>query len=260
MTLEEELREFPLTGRFLFGRLRQTLTLDERRIIENLPEEVAHYGSSSRIVEAGTSCNRSTLLIEGFIIRGLEKRSGEGEKRSALSLHVPGDFVDLHCFALKRLDHNVDTVGPAKIAYVPHEKLREVLKEKPHLARLLWSSTLLDAAMHRQWIMKLEQLTTPRRIAHIFAEMWRRLEMVGLARRDGFETPLTQADLADMSGSTAVHANRALRELREKGLAEFRRGQVVSNDRQALEAYADFAADYLYGEGQLALEPEIFAV
>jgi len=63
-----------------------------------------------------------------------------------------------------------------------------------------------------------------------------------------------------MSGSTAVHANRALRELRERGLAEFRRGSVVSEDRQALEAYADFAADYLYGEGQLALAPENFAV
>ena len=260
MTLEEELREFPVTGRFLFGRLRQTLTHEERKALEALPEEIATYETSSRIVKAGSACNRSTLLIEGFIIRGLERRNGEGEKRSALSLHVPGDFVDLHCFALKRLDHNVDTVGPAKIAYIPHEKLRDVLKEKPHLARLLWSSTLLDAAMHRQWIMKLEQLTTPRRIAHIFAEMWRRLDMVGLARRDGFETPLTQADLADMSGSTAVHANRALRELRERGLAEFRRGSVVSNDRQALEAYADFAADYLYGEGQLALAPENFAV
>ena len=260
MTLEEELREFPVTGRFLFGRLRHTLTHEERAAIEALPEQTQTYEGSSRIVEAGSVCNRSSLLVEGFIIRGLEQRNGEGEKRSALSMHVPGDFVDLHCFALKRLDHNVDTVGPAKIAYIPHEKLREVLKEKPHLARLLWSSTLLDAAMHRQWIMKLEQLTTPRRIAHIFAEMWRRLEMVGLARRDGFDTPLTQADLADMSGSTAVHANRALRELRERGLAEFRRGSVVSDDRQALETYADFAADYLYGEGQLALQPENFAV
>ena len=256
MTLEQELAEFPLTGRFLYGRLRDSLSHEDRRLLENLPEEIANYQKDTRVVQAGSVCGRSTLLVEGFIIRGLD---GSGN-RSALSVHVPGDFVDLHCFALKRLDHNVDTVGPAKIAYVPHEKLREVLRDKPHLARLLWSSTLLDAAMHRQWIMKLEQLTTPRRIAHIFAELWRRLDMVGLARRDGFETPLTQADLADMSGSTAVHANRALRELRERGLAEFRRGSVVSGDRQALENYADFAADYLYGEGQLALEPEIFAV
>lgn len=260
MTLEEELREFPLTGRFLFGRLRETLTHEERVALESLPEEIATYETSSRIVQAGSVCGRSTLLLEGFIIRGLERLNGEGEKRSALSLHVPGDFVDLHCFALKRLDHNVDTVGPARIAYVPHEKLQEVLRDMPHLARLLWSSTLLDAAMHRQWIMKLEQLTTPRRIAHIFAELWRRLEMVGLAHGDGFDTPLTQADLADMSGSTAVHANRALRELREKGIAEFRRGRVFSQDRAALEEYADFTADYLYGSGQLALERENFAI
>ena len=169
-------------------------------------------------------------------------------------------FVDLHCFALKRLDHNVDTIGPAKLAYISHEKLYETLRDMPHLARFLWSSTLLDAAMHRQWIMKLEQLTTPRRIAHIFSELWRRLEMVGLAESDGFQSPLTQADLADMSGSTAVHANRALRELREKGLAEFRRGRVTANDRPALEAYADFGADYLYGEGQLAPVREQFAI
>ncbi len=260
MTLDEELRAFPVTGRFLFGRLRQTLSREEREALEALPDEIVTFENSTRIVRAGTVSNRSTLLVEGFIVRGLDEADGTGEGRSALSVHVPGDFVDLHCFALKRLDHNVDTIGPARLAFVSHETLQGVLREKPHLARLLWSSTLLDAAMHRQWIMKLEQLTAPRRIAHIFAEMWRRLDMVGLAQRDGFDTPLTQADLADMTGATAVHANRALRELREKGLAEFRRGRVTSHDRAALEKYADFAADYLYGEGQLALAGEEFAL
>ena len=259
MILEEELRDFPLTGRFLFGRLRETLDREERAMIESLPSEIATYESSSRIVEAGSACGRSTMLVEGFIVRGLEGGNGNGQQRSALSVHVPGDFVDLHCFALQRLDHNVDTIGPAKLAYVPHERLQRVLREAPHLARLLWSSTLLDAAMHRQWIMKLEQLTTPRRIAHIFAELWRRLEMIGLARADGFDTPLTQADLADMSGSTAVHTNRALRELRERGVVEFKRGRVTSADRTALEDYADFAADYLYGKGQLAIDKEVLA-
>ena len=260
MTLEDELRDFPLTGRFLFGRLRETLTREEREKLESLPEEVANYESSSRIVDAGTACGRSTLLVEGFIIRGLERTNGSGTRRSALSVHVAGDFVDLHCFALKRLDHNVDTIGPAKLAYVPHEKLRALLRDEPHLARVLWSSTLLDASMHRQWIMKLEQLTTPRRIAHIFSELWWRLDAIGLAEDDGFQTPLMQTDLADMSGATAVHTNRALRVLREKGLAEFVRGRVTAPNRGALEAYADFAPDYLYGKGDLALERELFAI
>jgi|TARA_R100000049_G_scaffold5315_1_gene15323 CRP-like cAMP-binding protein len=257
MTLEQELAEFPLTGRFLYGRLRDSLSHEDRRLLENLPEEIANYQSDTRVVEVGSACSRSTLLVEGFIIRGLD---GSGGGRSALSVHVPGDFVDLHCFALKRLDHNVDTIGPVKLAYVPHEKLREVLRDRPHLGRLLWSSTLLDAAMHRQWIMKLEQLTTPRRIAHIFAELWRRLEMVGLADEDGFQTPLTQVDLAEMCGATPVHANRALRELRERELATFRKGKVNSPDRAGLEQYADFAPDYLYGEGELAVRSDLFAL
>ena len=52
--------------------------------------------------------------------------------------------------------------------------------QRPHLARLFWFATLLDAAMHREWIMKLEQSTVPKRIAHVFAEIWRRFDMVGL--------------------------------------------------------------------------------
>ena len=89
MTLEEELRAFPLTGRFLFGRLRETLSREERELLESLPTQIATFENSTRIVEAGAVSERSTLLVEGFIIRGLQKTSGGGGKRSALSVHVP---------------------------------------------------------------------------------------------------------------------------------------------------------------------------
>ena len=256
MTLEEELREFPLTGRFLFGRLRHTLTLDERKALENLPEEVAHYESSSRIVEAGTSCNRSTLLIEGFIIRGLEKRNGEGEKRSALSLHVPGDFVDLHCFALKRLDHNIDAAGRVTVGSVSHEALRRVMRDRPGVARAMWFATLLDAAIHRKWIQTLEQLDAPRRIAHLYAELHTRLELIGRDFSRALRTPFTQFDMADMCGVSAIHANRAVGKLRELGIAEIRRGDLYTNDWDALKRYAQFNPDYLYGDGPLKVKED----
>ena len=165
---------------------------------------------------------------------------------------MPGDFVDLHCFALKRLDHNIDCVGPAKIALVPHERLTAAMADDPHLGRLLWFSTLLDAAVHRQWIMKLEQLTVPRRIAYIFAEIWRRLEMVGLGDETGFDTPLTQNNIAEMCGATAIHTNRAIGKLRAEGIADFRRGRVEIASRETLESFADFEPDYLYGDGDLS--------
>ncbi|GMM93384.1 Crp/Fnr family transcriptional regulator [Qipengyuania sp. MTN3-11] len=249
MDLAKEIARFPNTGRFLAGRLRHDMSEAEKEELERLVEQTSTAGDGDRIVERGEQCDRSTLLIEGFVVRTIENDG----RRYAVSFHVPGDFVDLHCFALKRLDHNLDCIGPARFGHVSHAAILDIMQRRPHLARLLWFQTLLDAAMHREWIMKLEQLTAPRRIAHVFAEIWRRLEMVGLGYADGFDTPLRQTDIAQMCGTTAIHANRALAELRSKGIADFQRGEVRIRDRDKLEDYADFSADYLYGDGALAL-------
>jgi CRP-like cAMP-binding protein len=252
MTLSEELARYPNTGRFLAGRLRHDMSEAEKAELEAMVARTEEHRNGERIIERGDTCNHSTMLIEGFMLRTLEANGN----RYGVSFHVPGDFVDLHCFALKRLDHNIECVGNAKVGLVPHDRITDTMREKPHLARLFWFSTLLDAAMHREWIMKLEQLTAPRRIAHIFAEIWRRLEMVGMGYPDGFETPLRQADLAVMCGATPIHTNRALSDLRERGLADFQRGAVRIPDRKALEEYADFVPDYLYGDGELSLRTD----
>lgn len=242
MTDQEELEKYPKTGRFLAGRARSELSEAERTRMEALIAETETLPHGHRVIALGQKPDHSTMLIEGFMLRTLEADN----RRYGVSFHVPGDFVDLHCYALQRLDHNIDCVGSVKVGYVPHSAITQVMRDDPELARLFWFSTLLDAAMHREWIVKLEQLTTPRRIAHIFAEIWQRLEMVGLARADGFDTPLTQIDLADMCGATAIHVNRGIAELRKSGIADFRRGRVVVTDRKRLEEYGDFKPSYLY--------------
>lgn len=55
-------------------------------------------------------------------------------------------------------------------------------------------------------------------MAHLFCETQTRLEAVGLADRDGFDVPLTQAELADVLDLSSVHVNRTLTSLRSAGL------------------------------------------
>lgn len=243
MQHDQECDLYPATGRFLLGRGRSTLSDGQKRALEDAVCSIENRNHGERIISTGEACKVSTMLIEGFMARTLDTDGG----RCAVSFHVPGDFVDLHCFALGRLDHNIDCLGPVKVGFVSHDALRDIVATDPSMARKLWFSTLLDAAIHREWIMKLEQLTTPRRLAHIFAEIWARLDMVGLGRSDGFDTPLTQSDLAEMSGSSKIHVNRAIGKLREEGIAEFRRGRAHVKDRAALHRYCDFDPGYLYG-------------
>lgn len=246
--VREELADYPLTGRFLMGRLRHAMSEDEKQTVEGLIESVQNLPESTKILSRGELCDRSTMLIEGFVLRVIN----QGSRRYVVGVQVAGDFVDLHAFALKRLDHDLVTVGPTRIGYVPHARLMEVMETRPHLARLLWFSTLLDAAIHREWIMTMEKLPAANRAAHVFCELWQRLEFVGLAGPDGIETPLIQADLADMCGTTAIHMNRALTQMRKDGIADFRRGILRVLDRQRLEEFAHFDRSYLYGQGELA--------
>lgn len=247
-----EASSFPLTGDFLAGRLRQNLSLDDLKYIEALVETVSDHGDTARLLARGTKTERSMILIEGYIFRTVESE----DKRFITGVHVPGDFVDLHGFALKRLDHNIDAAGRVTVGSVSHEALRRVMRDRPGVARAMWFATLLDAAIHRKWIQTLEQLDAPRRIAHLYAELHTRLELIGRDFSRALRTPFTQFDMADMCGVSAIHANRAVGKLRELGIAEIRRGDLYTNDWDALKRYAQFNPDYLYGDGPLKVKED----
>ena len=242
--------EFPLTGEKFAGRLREHLNRDDLRYIEDLIETVEDHGDGTRLLEPGTVTEYSTMLIEGYVFRTIDS----GDKRYIVGVQVPGDFIDLHGFALKRLDHNIVAAGPIKIGRVSHQRLREVMEERPNIARAMWFATLLDAAIHRKWIQILEQLDAPKRIAHLYAELQTRLELIGRDVPRALRTPFTQLDLADMCGVSAIHANRAVGKLRDLGIGEIRRGDLFCEDWGRLRRYARFDPDYLYGDGSLKLD------
>ena len=242
--------EFPNTGDFLAGRLRDKLDQDDLAYIESLVTDRREAATGEVLLSHGAIADASTILISGYIFRTIVS----GDHRFIVGVHVPGDFVDLHGFALKRLDHDVVAAGPITYGVAPHARLRLALEERPRVARALWFATLLDAAIHRKWIQMLEQLDAPRRIAHIYCELQCRFEQVGQANARSLRTPFTQIDLADMCGVSAIHANRAVGKLRELGLAEIRRGDLYTSDWDALREYAQFEPGYLYGDGPLRFD------
>jgi len=234
---------FPLTGDFLAGRLRDQFAVEELHILEGMMAGPRCLADGERLIARGQTAVQATILIDGFMIDRII-RDG---KRFIVGLHVPGDFVDLHGFALKHLDHDIVAAGPVRIAQVGRDRLREVTQARPAMARALWFATLLDAAINRQWIRNLEALDAPQRIAHLYAELHHRLTLIGRNATRTLRTPFTQTDLADMCGVSAIHANRAVARLRELGLGEIRRGDLYIADWAALERYAGFDPAYLYG-------------
>ena len=63
---------------------------------------------------------------------------------------------------------------------------------------------------------------------------------------------MTQNELADAVGISAVHVNRTLQELRAAGLIALSRGKLDLLDWEGLKKAGDFAPDYLYLEEERA--------
>lgn len=229
--------------KFLLGRRRDQLSAEDISALERAGGAVRPLPGRATLITQGDLVSTSTYLIEGFMCRYLDDRKGE---RQLIAVHVPGDFVDLHGYPLKRLDHDVATLTPCKIAQVPHGRLDEIMRERLGLSKLLWFSTLLDAAMHREWIFRLGRLDALARLGHFFCEIEAKLRAVGMSDGRTFALPMTQIDIAETCGITSVHVNRMLRDLRERSLVHMRAGVVTFLDRPALYRLSEFDPGYLY--------------
>ena len=229
--------------RFSINRRGVTLSPEERLRLEIGVSEVQSMGAHKILIEAGERVSVSTMLVKGFMARYLEDFSG---MRQLVAVHVPGEFVDLHAYPMRELDHSIATITKSEIAIVPHDNLTRILEGHEALARKLWFSTLLDAALHRAWLFRTGRLDAVGRIAHLFCEMKARLEAAGLGNGLTFHFPLTQAEVAEICGLTSVHINRALRHLREGGLSTFQNSIVTIQNLPALSKRGQFNPRYLY--------------
>lgn len=222
---------------------RDALSAAERSRLLSLPTRRVRFDSGGIIVAQEALVTESCLMIAGMSARVHNLLSNRD--RVITALHVPGDFVDLHGFVLAGLEHCVVAQGPTEVEFVSHDVLRELTREWPHLTRLLWMSTAIDAAIHRQWLVAAASLRSSAHLAHLLCEIYVRLRSVGAARDLSFALPLLQRDLACILGYSPIHINRAVRDLRERGLLRWSGAEIRILDWDRLSTLARFNSAYL---------------
>lgn len=222
--------------------LHGPLSPEEENALAEAVSEQRDIGADEEFISEGSEPSYSILLLDGFAARF--KYTADG-KRQILSVHVKGDFVDLHSFLLQPMEHGVFSLSPCTLALAPHHRIREITESFPHLTRLLWHSTLIDGAIHREWILNLGCRSAVSRVAHFLCELFLRLRAVGETQGRSFRLPITQNEMADIAGMSIVHLNRSVQDLRARRLLSWR-GQDVSIDNwDRLSALGDFDPNYL---------------
>jgi CRP-like cAMP-binding protein len=226
-------------------RARDTLSAAEEAAIRGLVSHTVNIRADRTFIRAGQEIKDSTLLLDGWMARAKDTMSGQ---RQLAELQIAGDFTDLHGFTLKRLDHDIVAITDCTLAIVPHERLKAMTERFPHLTRLYWLMTNVDAAIQREWTLSLGRRSAIARTAQLFCELLIRLQVAGLASEASYDFPLTQVEMGECLGLTPVHVNRTLQQLRRMNLIALRDRRLEILDLQALKDVAEFDPTYLYLE------------
>jgi CRP-like cAMP-binding protein len=204
---------------------------------------VKQYPAEKTVVSDGQEATDCCLIADGFCARS--KTIGDG-KRQILSIHIPGEIPDLMSLFLHVMDHDLSTLTPCTMGFISHETLRRLHRRRPNVAEIFWRDTLIDAAMFREWIVNVGQRPAPARLAHVMTELRERLRIIERLNGNSFEMPLTQEQIGEALGITAVHVNRVIKQLRQEGIVEFNRGRVSVLNETKFEELADFDDRYLH--------------
>ncbi|HKK31039.1 MAG TPA: Crp/Fnr family transcriptional regulator [Alphaproteobacteria bacterium] len=206
-------------------------------------DRVREFAAGTDIVSERADAKFINIMLDGWAWRC---RYLEDGRRQILALLLAGDVFDLHNLVLRRADHTVHAVTAVTIAQIPVEPIREIICSNSRLGLALQWQEATNIAIQREWTVNLGQRDAFERIAHLLCEVFVRLRLIGQVRGDSCDWPLTQSDLADIAGISAVHVNRVLRDIRLANLADIKgRVLTIPNLERLMEA-SQFDLTYLH--------------
>jgi len=232
----------PLSSLIRRWERRSPLSAEDRAAIEALPVTRRMGERDAYLVQEGQPTTTCALLLSGMAFRQKLIRDGA---RQIVSIHIPGQFVDLQNCLLDVADHNVQALTRVELAVISKGALNDLAAARPALAKALWLDTLADAAIFREWIVNVGRRDAKSRIAHLLCELVLRLDAAGQGNHGAYKFPLTQEQLADATGLTAVHTNRTLQALRKDRLISLSSQALTVLDWRGLCHLGDFSERYL---------------
>jgi CRP-like cAMP-binding protein len=161
---------------------------------------------------------------------------------------------------MRTADHSLEVVTDAVVSAVDGARILQTFSEFPRVgAAILWCASR-DEAMVVEHLVSIGRRSALERTAHFFMELAERLDLIGVAVETEFECPLNQYVIADALGLTAIHVNRVLRQLRERGLLTVQRGKVRVHNARDLRNLSGFRVGYLNARDDNNSDREIHLV
>jgi CRP/FNR family transcriptional regulator, anaerobic regulatory protein len=219
------------------------------RLSRHVRLSAAEQSALDSLEDQDRVCRRGTVVIaenekprELFIVRSGWLHSsvvlGNGS-RQIMRLHFQGDILGLPLVAFPNSPETITAVTDALLCPFSRERLAVLIADHPRLASLILALTVSERVSLADRLASIGRTSARARVSSLLCELYKRLRLLDLTDGESFQLPLTQEEIGDATGLTAVHVNRMMRGLAEDGIIERNGGgkvKVLDDERLCAEA------------------------
>ncbi|MES3099277.1 Crp/Fnr family transcriptional regulator [Sphingomonas faeni] len=222
--------------------LHDLISAEDRVAFYELPYSSRQFEAGTYLLRDGEITSHCAILVSGIAYR--HKVTSDGS-RQIVSICLPGEVINLQQLYLDEADNNVQALNQCQISFISHAALRRLVNQRPSIARAFFASTLVELSMSREWMLSIGRRDARARVAHFLCEIALRLNIDGVPDGTSYELPMTQEQLGDALGLTAVHINRMIMGLVKDNLITRRKHGITIPSWERLVQAAGFNSRYL---------------
>ena len=214
-----------------------TLTKAETAALELLEERERPVKRNAALVRENDRVGELFILKRGMMMSYVILADGS---RQILRFLFPGDMVAFSALVYGRAPETVAALTESVVCPFERSAVARLVTDHPRLASAIMVLNQIERVALTDRLAALGRTSAKARVASVLLEIRNRIGNADL-RGDGmFALGLTQEEIGDATGLTAVHVNRMLRQLEEEGLIAREAGRVALRNEAALRREANY--------------------
>ncbi|WP_034160827.1 Crp/Fnr family transcriptional regulator [Sphingomonas sp. ERG5] len=217
------------------------LTPAEHRTLERLEERERHLRRGGTLIRENDRAADMFVLRKGTMMSSVLLDDGS---RQILRFLFPGDMLGVSSLVYREAPETISALTDCVVCPFERSAIATLIRDHPRLAALIMVYNQIERTALTDRLAALGRTSAKARVAAILIEMRNRIRMMDKEIGASFTLGLTQEEIGDATGLTAVHVNRMLRQLEEDGLIAREAGRVTFLNERALARAANYVDRY----------------
>ncbi len=217
------------------------LTDIEREALEKLEIRQRHLRRGVVLQREREPCSELFILRKGLMMSYVLLDDGS---RQILRFLFPGDMLGVSSAIYSEAPETLAALSECVVSPFDRSALSDMMVRYPRLAAMVFVYSQIERVALTDRLAALGRTSAKARVAALLLELRNRLRTTDKSVASVFALGLTQEEVGDATGLTAVHVNRMLRQLEDEKLIAREGGRVTLLDERALGRAANYVNRY----------------